>query len=186
MSVDITPYDIQAQVLVDTLRNSEISSDSEYEAAGALVKQVKVRMKELQAVKDGITKPIRESLAATQALFKPVEERYEEAESLLKDKIAAYLKVREERNRAELQAAVEADDISTVVELAGKAVPAQQGISTRTIYDAEVIDAAAVPAEYLQPDINKIRAVVRAAKGKIEIPGVRVVERTQVSVRAGG
>lgn len=185
MSVDITPYDIQAQVLVDTLRNSQIADDDEYAAAGGLVKQVKVRLKELQAVRDGITKPMRESMAATQALFKPVEARYEEAEALLKEKIAVYLQEKAERNRAELQAAVQANDISTAVELAGKAAPVQEGISTRTLYDVEVVDVSRIPLEYLQPDLNKLRAVARAAKGKVEIPGVRVLERVSVAVRTG-
>ncbi len=183
MSVDITPYDIQAQTLVDSLRQTEITCDDEFAAAGELVRVVKRRSQELQAVKEGITKPMRESLSATQALFKPVESRYEEAERLLKDKIASYLRRRQEENRAALQTAAAANDISTVVELASKAAPVPEGISTRTLFDAEVIDESQIPREYLIPDFTKIRAVIRASKGSVAIPGIRVVERTSVAVK---
>jgi hypothetical protein len=183
VSVDIAPYDIQAQTLVDNLRQTEITSDDEFAAAGELVKVVKRRSQELQAVKDGITKPMRESLSATQALFKPVESRYEEAERLLKEKISTYLKRRQEENRAALQAAAAANDITTAIDLASKAAPVQEGISTRVTFDAEIVDESLIPREYLVPDFTKIRAVVRASKGTAVIPGVRAVERTSVAVK---
>lgn len=46
--------------------------------------------------------------------------------------------------------------------------------SFRVDWKAEVIDASLLPREYLMPDETKINAVVRASKGSIQIPGVRV------------
>lgn len=178
----IAPYANQAHMLNQLMAHTQISSDEELEAAGALVKQVKVRLNELQEAKAAITRPMRESLAATTALFGPVEDQYELAEKLLKAKISSYLTSRVEREKVLMQEAVNADDITTAVELASKAAPTVQGVSTRTTYEAEIVDAESIPRSYLVPDIQRIRADVRAAKGKIDIPGVRVVPRTSVAV----
>jgi|SRR5579871_804506 len=53
------------------------------------------------------------------------------------------------------------------------------GVMTREVWKYEVVDMAQVPREYFTIDHRKLGAVVRALKGTIVIPGVRVwVERT--------
>jgi len=46
--------------------------------------------------------------------------------------------------------------------------------SFRTDWKAEIIDAYKLPREYLIPDETKINAIVRASRGSIQIPGVRI------------
>jgi hypothetical protein len=53
------------------------------------------------------------------------------------------------------------------------------GIHAREVWRFAVIDAAAIPREYLAIDHKKLGGVVRALKGAAQIPGVRVwAERT--------
>jgi hypothetical protein len=54
-----------------------------------------------------------------------------------------------------------------------------QGLATRDVWKYEVTDPALVPREYWTIDHQKLGAVVRAVKGSVVIPGVRVwAERT--------
>ena len=46
--------------------------------------------------------------------------------------------------------------------------------SFRTDWKAELVNPSLLPREYLMPDETKINAVVRASKGSIQIPGVRI------------
>ena len=58
------------------------------------------------------------------------------------------------------------------------------GTAVRTSWTFEVVDAAAVPREYLMPDEKKIGGVVRAMKDATNIPGVRVYAETKVHARS--
>lgn len=68
--------------------------------------------------------------------------------------------------------------VAPVVQVAA-AVPETKLASVVT-YGFEITDAAKIPTEYLIPDEKKIGAVIRATKGSIEIPGVKVVRRESV------
>ena len=85
---------------------------------------------------------------------------------------------------------VEAADLATELVTASAAIvitPAPlkaDGLARRQLWKYEVIDAAQVPREYLTVDHPKLGAVVRALKGAVQIPGVRVwVERTIAATR---
>jgi hypothetical protein len=61
--------------------------------------------------------------------------------------------------------------------------PDVQGITYRTTWKHQVVDAALVPREYLVIDEQKIAAVVRATKGTLQIPGVRIYSEHIAVVR---
>lgn len=56
------------------------------------------------------------------------------------------------------------------------------GLSFRTDWDIEVVDAQAVPREFLTVDEKAIKALVKARKGQVSIPGIRIIEK-QVPVQ---
>jgi hypothetical protein len=68
--------------------------------------------------------------------------------------------------------------VAPVVQVAA-AVPETKLASVVT-YGFEIEDAAKIPAEYLMPDEKKIGAVIRATRGSVNIPGVKVVRRESV------
>lgn len=56
------------------------------------------------------------------------------------------------------------------------AAPKVAGISIRTTWKFEITNAAEVPRQFMSPDRQKIGATVRAMKGSVKIPGVRIYE----------
>jgi hypothetical protein len=62
--------------------------------------------------------------------------------------------------------------------------PKVDGVSFRTDWDFEIVDANLIPREYLIPDEKKIRGVVKAMRGAARIPGVRPFEKRITSVRS--
>lgn len=62
--------------------------------------------------------------------------------------------------------------------------PKAAGIAFRTDWDFEIIDAAAIPRTYLIPDVAKLRGLVRATRGTLAIPGVRIFEKRVTIVKS--
>lgn len=48
------------------------------------------------------------------------------------------------------------------------------GVSTKKVWKYRIVDANAIPRDYMMPDTVKIGAVVRATKGTMNIPGVEI------------
>ena len=61
--------------------------------------------------------------------------------------------------------------------------PKAEGVWYREEWDFEVVEPGRVPREYLRVDEVALRAVVKALRGKAQIPGVRVFVRTVAAVR---
>lgn len=51
-------------------------------------------------------------------------------------------------------------------------------------WDIEIMNAEIVPREYCQPDEVKIRRIVKANFGRMEIPGVRIFQKRSVASKA--
>jgi len=79
---------------------------------------------------------------------------------------------------------IEAEVIMPVVDLSAAKVVKAAGQSVRIDWDFEVADFAKLPDQYKIADDKKIRAVVKAMKGVIEIPGVRIYSKQIVSQRS--
>lgn len=102
--------------------------------------------------------------------------KLQEAEAKKLEARAAKLKNEE---RAE-QLRQEAEQIRETAQTTTVAPPEKsEGIRTVTNYKFEITDVSKVPAEYLIPDEQKIGRVVRATKGEISIPGVKVYSETK-------
>jgi len=59
--------------------------------------------------------------------------------------------------------------------------PKINGIVTRTVWKWKIVDEKKLPREYLIPDEARIGKMVRAAEGKIEIPGVEVYQEREIA-----
>jgi hypothetical protein len=58
-----------------------------------------------------------------------------------------------------------------------------KGESYQVTYDAEIVDANLVPRAYLVIDMQALRKVGQATKGKQDVPGVKWVEKKTLRVR---
>lgn len=61
--------------------------------------------------------------------------------------------------------------------------PKLKGVYSRIDYDFEIIDVTKIPREYMIPDETLIRKVIRASKGKVVIPGIKVIAKEIVVTR---
>lgn len=132
----------------------------------------------------------REAAAAEEKARKE-RERAEEKARLLEEqgkaeRAEAAREAAERRERERLEAAERQRAAAAMVPAAPvvTAAPVKaQGVSTRKVWDFEVVDVAKLPAKFLIADEKKIRKVVGALGADTEIPGVRVFEREVTAVR---
>lgn len=88
---------------------------------------------------------------------------------------------------AQAKAVVLAAEAEVVEHLAPAVVEAPAklaGVSTRQDWDFEIVDANAIPREFLVVDEKKVRAYVKAMKSDAKIPGVRVFAKEVIAARA--
>ena len=167
----------------------------------------------LLARRKALTDPIDESRRAAMALFAPQVADLETAERDVKRAIGVYLDVQEqerrrlqadaeakarkerERLQAQAQAAEKAGKVERSEVLAERAAqvvapvvvtapPRVAGQSVRKAWKFEIVDAQAIPREYLVPDESKIRKVVAALGADAVIAGVRVYAETVIASRS--
>ena len=85
---------------------------------------------------------------------------------------------RKERAEAKGETPPIPEAVAPIVPGAAKSVDTDAGkVSFRTDWLYEIVDAEALPRMYLTPDTKKIGDVVRASKGGIQIPGVRIYSK---------
>lgn len=167
----------------------EIESDEDQALATDLVKDVKRRHKALEKARKEITGPMNQALRAVNKLFRVPRERLEEAEKILKTKIASYVEFCEEANRLVVEDAANAETVEEAAAALAKVedVSAPEGTSIRYRYVCTVTDPEKVPAHLCSPDLKKIQAWAKGrtdAEGvPLPIPGVRIEKDRIVSVR---
>jgi hypothetical protein len=88
---------------------------------------------------------------------------------------ALALKALEQGNEAKAEAlVVKAEEVKEVVPVLAPVQPIAEGTGFRELWKFEIVDAKALPREYLKPDEVSLGQVVRATKGKLQIPGIRI------------
>jgi len=159
----------------------ELDTTSDYkEVAGDLI-LIKSRIKELEDLKKGITKPMREALEKVSDHFKPPLEIMKAVESAIKIGMSRYvLSVREAAQEC-LEAAIANSDTTGIQEAQSFKEPSITGIQVRNNQTVIIEDETKIPIEYFALDKTKIK---KAAKAGVEIPGVRLIETPSIAAIA--
>ena len=90
---------------LEVVQELSVITVEEYSRAVEVGTRIKEVSKEITKRKEEITKPMNEALKSARALFKPLEETLEQAESELKTKMLSYMqKKREEEAEAQRKA----------------------------------------------------------------------------------
>jgi hypothetical protein len=166
-------------------RNLPITNDEEKEFAAEGLRWVKAQHAELEEQRTAITKPLNVALREINNLFRPMKSALEDAERVLKTKIAHYLEKKQLDNERAIEAAASAAtpaQAQTALATVSQ-VEAPRGVSVRYMWVATVKDASLIPREYLMPDMPRILDAVRASDGKVEIPGISIHQEPVVSSR---
>ena len=175
----------EAQEALVQLKTLEVNGTN-MEAVGGILIEVKSRAKALEARLREITEPMRKAEKSVRDLFRPALDALTAAEALLKQKIGDAQKEQVRVNAAAMQAAhvaLERGDSRGAALAAQVIAPTAPpaGVTTRAVWTFQVSDADLVPRTFCSPDDRKIRAAVAA--GSRSIPGVTIIEETQVIAR---
>jgi cell envelope opacity-associated protein A len=128
-----------------------------------------------EAKRTEVTKPLNAALKSVNSWFRPVQSALKDMEALWSRKIvdvamaarAEQARLIEEARATEAPAVMRESLVA-----ASESVIAPTTLTLRERWVFEVTDPAALPREYLCPDLAKIGAVVAALKDQHGIPGV--------------
>ncbi len=100
------------------------------------------------------------------------------AESLKTEKAREAAKAKAEELNAQAEAT------TAVAPIVESKVEEVSGISTRKVWKFEIQEIDKLPREYMIPDEKYIGQIVRASKGKKEIPGAKIYSEDTIASRA--
>lgn len=199
----------QALALYDEHRTMEITTRVQFVSGAERLRDVKGLQKGLEAERVKVTGPMNEALRQVNEWFRGPMANLVKAEKVIKDALAKFewaetAKIRAEEVKAREAARVEAEELerrarsalqkgnvdkaadlvaraATVVpQMAATAPVKAKAMAFTDVWDVTVTDPQLVPRQYLVVDEAKIKAVVKAMKGDIEIPGVTITHRRDV------
>ena len=160
-----------------------------------LLKSVLAERDTIEAMRKSATKPANESLALVNSWFKPVVTLCDQIAAQLKSQVAEYMRAqRELQDRAYRDAVLSLERGDTDQARAALAVASQtttetlRGTVIKEQWAFEIADPAALPREYLTPDLIAISKALRGApidQPAPAIAGVRVFLKAIVSQRRG-
>ena len=107
--------------------------------------------------------------------------RREEEERRLQEALKAEEKGDKEKAEQILNETAEEENNTKPVIIPEK--PKLENVHGRVDYDFEITDPDAIPRQYMIPDETLIRRVVKASKGKIDIPGIKIIVKDRVVTR---
>jgi hypothetical protein len=174
----LEPIRREAEENIEQLTGIQLTSQTALDAAGALLQDVKGKMKALEEQRTSATKPLLTAKTQIDGWFKPAKEALSKLETLLKRAIADYTAAQQ---RARLEA-MAAGDHDTALAVPEPELPS--GISVRSIWRWRVLNEAAIPREYMTVDVDKINKMVQAWKGQTNIAGIEVFEDSTVASRS--
>ncbi len=186
VQAEITAATTEADEVLSEVKTFVIGNDADLTLAADLLADVKGRNKRLAEMKEQATRPINEALKNIRGWFRPAEDKLAQIEQAIKASIATFTNAQEQARRDAVKQ-LEASATSGEAQVALTALSTAQvapvvGLSTRKIWQMEILDASAVPRQYCTPDEVMIRAAVTS--GVREIPGVRIFEKTVVASRS--
>jgi len=199
-TVDLAPYrkaageleseQDEADQSIELLEALKIETAEDQDFAASILLDVKAKHSELETRRKSVVQPLNGVVREINSWFKPVRDRLERAERLLKTKIAAYIQEQEADRRRALEAAAVAEtaaEASTALAASAEPIATAAGTSSRKVWRFRVTDESAVPRQWLTVNVDAIAGYVKATKGKPQpIPGVEFFQETVISASRRG
>lgn len=163
----------------------EIDGQDDFGAVGELLTEIKRRSKALETARKEITAPMLDAKKKVDDLFRTPLDLLTRCEGVLKAKVQAYMRQREAEVLKQISDPAAADAAALVPAAAMATLPTN--MSERRVWTFEVVDASLVPRDFLLVDSEKVREAIKALGGEnVVIPGIRIFQEKQLSVRTGG
>lgn len=169
-----------------------VAKDEDLATATELLTKINLAGDMIKKRKEEITKPLNEALKSARDLFRPLEDAQQTAKGIVAQKMVDYKRVVDEARRKEqerLAARVEKGTMKMEtaqrkmdeIPEEQKSVKTEVGtVSFKEVPVPVIVDVTKIPREYLVPDMV---AINKAVKAGIEIPGIKVEIRTDISNR---
>jgi len=186
--------------LLEYAKTCTVNSQAAVTTATADLVIVANLKKQVATKREEYTRPLMTHLDTVRGTFKTIEGPLLEADKILREKVLAYqaevkrkadeaLRIAEaERKLAEEKAALNGTPVAEVTTVAveqphpttrGELGDSGQAMITKW----EVVDFALVPDDYKMIDVGILTPVVKASKGKIQIPGIRIWQEPTLAIR---
>jgi hypothetical protein len=189
----LVPLKEKIESIAVAVGSFSIKSNDDLKMATAMLSEMNKYADKVKEKKEEITKPINNALKSARALFKPVEEVYENAISSLRLKMTVYqteqVRIRKEEEEKIAKKLIEGKiKINTAVKKIENLSEVEKEVATdsglvqfREVKRFEVIDIKELPIEY---HMANEQMITKAMKDNIEIKGVRYfVEQVPVNYR---
>lgn len=183
-------------------REMRITCHDELTRASEFLVAIKKHKDRLEETRRWLVGPLNKQVRDINARFRQYAEPLARADRIVREKVLAYRREQEESQRKEREAlqaladeareelAEQAAEMG-LPEVPAPVVPGPEvrrtvrvdggAVTTRKYWTFEIVEAEAIPREYLKPDTDKIAAAVKA--GVREIPGVRIFQAESLQVR---
>lgn len=179
----------EADEALELIRGIALRTNQELAGAVGVVAEMKEKRAAVDEQLKRFTAPLKGVIKDIEGFFKPAIKALDECEVLIKRKISDYTAgeaVQRDRLLADAgEAAQQGDAVAAralVVKADAHLVDKVPGLSMREQWDGEVVDAEAIPREFLIPDVKALKALTRAKKCDPKIPGWRAHCGTTVAI----
>jgi len=180
LELSLAPQRLEAEEALQMIQVLDLTSQDRRDRAGKVLAEIRTRRAKLEAQRKDITGPILEGKRRVDAAFKPIDEYWAVCDQALTVRL---LEATQQANQAQLKAleavaSTRGDTDSATLVLAHSPAETPAGLDVRKSWSFRIIDADRIPDEYWRVDEDKIRRVVIATRGEVEIPGVVVEQET--------
>lgn len=195
-AAEVKENETRITTLHDQMTAITVTSEKELNQVAEHIATVKKAKKEITAVRDKYIEPAKAIIDHAKSTFDPFIKKCDEVESILKGKAQVFMEAeakRIEEAKAKEIGKVEtgyqkpetaAQKIAAMPEAKKTADTGSSTLSLKKVKEVEIEDQSKIPDEYYKPrelDMVKIKKVALAG---IAIPGVKVVEKSQMASRA--
>jgi glutamine synthetase adenylyltransferase len=174
----------QEEKMLEATSVINIETPEDYEQVATLGKKLSAYIKNVDKKEKEITKPINDSLKNIRAMFKPFKETAENKKKEIKDAMAKYIYLQEEKRRKEearITARVERgtmrEDTAVNKLTSLEETKTDTAGTTTSVLTVTIDDIKLIPAEYLTVNESAIKQAYRQG---VEVPGVTCKYETSI------
>lgn len=212
VALNVTSAIAESEKALTEYRNLSIDTPEQYENAARTLQEVKHNAEKLEEIEEKEKRPHLDELKRIRELYRPLRDMFTDGEEALKTALANYTAAMEakrlkaqreaqaiadrERNRL-LKQAAKAENAAQdgkaaalretaemiVAPVIATEAPKVEGVYTKKVYTAEVVDFDLLPRSFKTVDTAKLQRVVSQLKDTAEevIKGIKVTVSTSVS-----
>lgn len=177
----------QSAPIIERAQTLTVTCAEDMPGAAEVLSQLNQYMDRLTEEKEKVTKPLNEALKAERARWKPLEDMYNGAIATVRSAVSTYMTAEAKRvkeaeakiaarvgdGKGKLQMDTAARKMDAIVKPEEKVVAQSGMLKFRTVQRLSIVDAAAIPREYLVPDEKAILAALKEGK---EVKGCEIIE----------